>query len=112
MRDHSVVIKPKRQRGVGAVVLLVLLLVLSIAGLGAGFFAPASLSLAQEQVLGLLHGGIVATDEQTFVDACVSVAGMQGPQAVTRTIRTTTFRDGTTLTVAFTSRPTPTITQC
>jgi hypothetical protein len=112
MRDHSVVVMPKRKSGAGAVILLLLLLLAGAGGLGAAFFAPVSLSFPQEHVLGLVHGGVAVTEERSFVDACAQVAGAEGPQAVTRTIRTTTFRDGTQLMVAFTSGPMPTITAC
>jgi hypothetical protein len=113
MKDHTIVVKPKKRGGgAGVVLLLLALLVGGVGGLGASLFAPASLALSQEHMLGLIHGGIAATDEQTFVDACVVVAGSESPQAVTRTVRTTYYRDGTTLAVTFSSRPTPTITQC
>ena len=112
MRDHSVVIKPKRRAPAGAMLLLVAVLLIVVALLGIGIFVPASLSAAQEQVIALVHGGIAATDERTFVDACAQVPGFEGPQAVTRTVRTTIFRDGTSLSVAFTTSPTPTITPC
>ncbi|HWQ15109.1 MAG TPA: hypothetical protein VNL77_20090 [Roseiflexaceae bacterium] len=112
MRD-SVVVKPRRKRGAGAMALLVLLLLLAgVSALGAAAFAPISLGFVQEHVLGLVHGGVVATEERTFVDACAQLPDAEGPQAVTRTVRTTTFRDGTQLSVTFTSGPMPTITKC
>ena len=48
MRDHSIVIKPRRRSGGGLVFLLVLLLVVSTLTLGFGFFAPSKLALLQE----------------------------------------------------------------
>src|SRR5512134_2064172 len=69
MRDHSIVIKPRR-RGVGGLALLLaLLLSAGVLGLGLGLFAPAKLSLPQERAIGLLHGGVAGTEERTFVDA-------------------------------------------
>ncbi|MEN9937715.1 MAG: hypothetical protein RLZZ387_4294 [Chloroflexota bacterium] len=112
MKDHSIVIKPKRRGAASAILLLLLLLCVGVAGLGVGLFAPVSLSFSQEHVLALVHGGVASSEEHTFVDACAQVAGFAGPHAVTRTVRTTVFRDGTSLSVTFTSRPTPTITQC
>jgi hypothetical protein len=112
MRDHSIVIKPRRRGANGLALLLVLLLSAGVLGLGYSFFAPAKLSLLQERAIGLLHGGITGSEERTFIDACVSVPDAEGTQAVTRTVRTTTFRDGTSLTVAFSSPPTPTNSQC
>jgi hypothetical protein len=112
MRDHSIVIKPRRRSGAGAVVLLIVLATASLALLGIGFFAPAKLALVQEHMLGVFHGGVASIGEHTFVDACVEPQDAEGPQAVTRTIRTTVFRDGTSLSVTFSSPPTPTNSQC
>jgi hypothetical protein len=93
-------------------ILLILLLLGSVSLFGVGFLAPARLALAQEQVLGVLHGGIVDREERTFVDGCVRVEGLDAPQAVTRTIRLSRFGDGTSLMVIFDSRPTPTNVPC
>jgi hypothetical protein len=111
MRDHSVVIKPRRRRA-GAGILLMLVLVVAFAGtlFGFGFLSPAKLAFAQEQTLSLLHGGIFDREERTFIDACVE--GAEGSQAVTRTIRTITFNDGTTLSVIFSTSPSPTTADC
>jgi len=112
MRDHSIVIKPRRRSGIGALALLVILLVTSPALLAIGFFAPAKLAVAQEHIIGLFHGGVAEVEEHTFVDACAQPQSADGPQAVTRTVRTTLFRDGTALSVTFSSSPTPTNSQC
>jgi hypothetical protein len=112
MRDHSVVIKPRRRVGSGAVLLLALVLIAAVLLAGFGLFSPARLAFAQEQTLGLLHGGVVGREERTFVDACVQLPGADGPQAVTRTIRTIAFGDGTALAVAFSSSPTPAVASC
>jgi hypothetical protein len=112
MRDGKIVQKPKRKSNIGAVLLFFTLIGTSIGGGGAGVLVPAQLAFGQEQLLGLLNGGIAATDERTFVDACARVPGFATPQAVTRTVRTTYFRNGTALTVTFDGRPTPTITEC
>ena len=95
-----------------AVVFLIVLLTASLALLGIGLFAPAKLALVQEHMLGVFHGGVANIAEHTFVDACVEPQDAEGPQAVTRTIRTTVFRDGTSLSVTFSSIPTPTNSQC
>jgi hypothetical protein len=112
MRDHSIVIKPRRRGAGGMALLLVLLLSAGVLGLGFGFFAPTKLSLLQERAISLLHGGIAGSEERTFIDACVSVPDAEGAQAVTRTVRTTNFNDGTSLIVSFSSPPTPTNSQC
>ena len=112
MRDHSIVIKPRRRSSGALVLLLVLLLIGGIMSLGMGLFAPAKLALAQERMISVLHGGVANTEERTFVDACVQIEGADGPQAVTRIVRTTTFRDGTSLSVVFSTNPTPTNSQC
>ncbi|NOK59610.1 MAG: hypothetical protein GFH27_549285n134 [Chloroflexi bacterium AL-W] len=80
--------------------------------LGISFLAPSRLALVQEHMLGVLHGGIVDQQEDVYVDGCARISDVDGPQAVTRTTRTTVFGDGTILTVMFTSPPTPTNVQC
>ena len=112
MRDHSIVIKPRRRGAGGLALLLILLLSAGMIGLGFGFLAPAKLALFQERAIGLLHGGVAAIEERTYIDACVSVPDSGGTQAVTRTVRTTSFNDGTTLSVIFSSPPSPTNSQC
>ena len=114
MRDHSIVIKPRRRSGAGALIVLIVLvcLVAALLGMGVGFFAPARLALVQERMIGAIHGGVAGSDEHSFVDACVQFEGAEGPQAVTRTVRTTLFHDGTSLSVTFSSPPTPTNSQC
>jgi len=112
MRDHSIVIKPRRRGAGGIVLLLILLLSVGAIGAGFGFFAPAKLALFQERAIGLLHGGVVDSEEHSFIDACVSLPDANGTQAVTRTVRTTSFRDGTSLSVTFSSPPSPTNSQC
>ena len=112
MRDHSIVIKPRRRGASGLALLLVLLLSAGLIGFGVSFFAPTKLALVQERAIGILHGGVADSVEHTFIDACVNVPDAEGTQAVTRTVRTTTFRDGTTLSVTFSSPPSPTNSQC
>lgn len=106
----SVVLKPRRRGFGGAGIVLFLLIVLAGAlTLGAvGLFAPARLAIVHERTLSLLHSGILSTDEQTYVDGCVMVEGLEGPQAVTRTHRTVTYNDRTSLEVVFSGPPAPT----
>jgi hypothetical protein len=112
MRDHSIVIKPRRRGTNGMAFLLLLLLCAIVIALGFGFFAPAKLALFQERAIGLLHGGVADIQERTLIDACVNRPQDEGTQAVTRTVRTTSFNDGTTLSVTFSSPPSPTNSQC
>jgi hypothetical protein len=112
MRDHSIVIKPRRRAGSGAVIMLALVLIVAVLLAGFGIFSPARLAYAQEQTLGLLHGGVIGREERTFVDACVLLPDADGPQAVTRTVRTIAFGDGTMLAVTFSSSPTPSVASC
>jgi hypothetical protein len=103
----SVVIKPRRGAGGGAAIILLLLFLavgaITLAGLG--IFTPASLAVPQERILSLLHGGIADTVEETYVDGCVKVPEVNGPRAITRTRRTISFRDGTSLEVVFSGAP-------
>ena len=105
----AVVLRPRRgMGGAGIITLLVVLLAGLLAVAGVGLFAPARLALVHEHALALLHGGIAETFEETYVDGCVAVPDADSPQAVTRTRRIATYRDGTTLEVVFSNRPTPT----
>lgn len=103
----SVVIKPRRRSASGAVIILLLFLLAAgaIALAGLGVFAPASLAAPQERILGLIHGGVANVAEETYVDACVQIPDADGPRAITRTRRTLTFGDGTTLEVVFSGAP-------
>ena len=112
VRDHSIVIKPRRRAGSGAAIMLALVLIVAVLLAGFGIFSPARLAYAQEQTLGLLHGGVIGRAERTFVDACVLLPDADGPQAVMRTVRTIAFGDGTTLAVTFSSSPTPSVASC
>jgi len=95
--------KQKRRSNTGVFIVLVVLLLVGSGLFGVAFLAPASLALAQEQALALLHGGIA---ERTEVPAFICTQpGEGGPQGVTRTTRTTRFADGTSLTVTFEARP-------
>jgi hypothetical protein len=111
MRNHSIVIKPRRRFGIRLALVLIFAIVICML-LGFSLFMPARLALAQERVLGLLHNGIAESAERSYVDACVRIEGDDNTYAVTRTVRTITYRDGTSLSVVFSSSPTPTIAQC
>jgi hypothetical protein len=112
MRDHSVVIKPRRRAGAGIVIVLVLLLAIAGTLAGFGFLSPTRLAFAQEQTLSLLHGGVLDREEHTFIDACLDPSDSGDNQAVARTVRTITFNDGTSLSVIFSTSPTPTTAPC
>ena len=112
MPNQPVIVRPRRRSGAVPVLLLIMLLLAGLLLLGFGFFSPVRLALVQERALGLLHGGIAGSEERTYIDACVQAGGAAGPQAVTRTVRTITFRDGASLSVIFNSSPTPTNSQC
>lgn len=103
----SATLKPRR-RGIGGIGFLFFLVIILAGGLslaGIGIFAPARLAMPQERLLGLLHGGIADSYEESYVDGCVIVEGADGLRAVPRTRRITTFRDGTTIEVIFSDRP-------
>jgi hypothetical protein len=101
------VIKPRRGAAGGATIILLLLFLAvgAIALAGLGIFSPASLAAPQERILGLLHGGIADTVEETYVDGCVKIPDADGPRAITRTRRMISFRDGTSLEVVFSGAP-------
>ena len=101
-----------RRRGNSGFVFFMLLLALAVAAVFAiGFLAPNRLSAPQEQILGLLHGGIVDVQAQTAVE-CQRQADGGVPQAITRFTRTLTYADGTSLIVTFNSSPAHTTLKC
>jgi hypothetical protein len=108
--NGTVVIKPrKRSMGGAGFLLLLMLIVFGALGLGGvALFAPTRLSMAQEQVLGVVHGGIASAEERTYVDGCVATGGTDELFAVARTRRTVIFADGTMLEVVFSGQPQPT----
>ena len=112
--NGSVIIKTRRMgaRAGLMMMLFVGMIAFALAVAATGLFAPNSLALVQEQALGVLRGGIVAQDEQTFVDGCVRLEGFETAQAITRTKRVVVYADGTTLEVVFSGRPTPTNMAC
>lgn len=103
--------RPRRRSGAGIIFFFVVLLVAGVALAGFAFLAPARLAFVQERTLGVLHGGIAKSDEKTTVE-CVKSPKNDEPQAVTRTVRTANFRDGTALVTTFSSAPAPTSAKC
>jgi hypothetical protein len=102
---HQTIIRERRS-GFGVIRFLFLLLVLIVgAVLVIGFVWPVRLAIVQERVLGLFHGGITSSEEQKAFDTCMMVDGFEEPQAISRIIRTTRFRDGTSLSVTFSEPP-------
>ncbi len=103
----SATARPRRKGlfGSGFTFLLLLFLTATVALGGIALFTPARLGIAQEYLVSTLHGGIAASYEEHYVDGCVTLPGFDGPRAITRTRRYTTFRDGTTLEVVFSGRP-------
>lgn len=104
-------IKPRRGGNSGFMFLLLLLTFAVAAVFVIGFLAPNRLSAPQEQILGLLHGGISDVQAQTTVE-CVTQPSDGTQQAITRFSRTLTYGDGTSLTVVFNSTPTQTTLKC
>lgn len=104
---HQTVIRERRS-GFGVIRLFFFLIVVffAVAVLAIAFVWPAKLAIIHERTLSIVHGGVVSSRENTIVD-CILIDGFEGPQAVSRTVRTTTFRDGTSLSVTFNSRPSP-----
>jgi hypothetical protein len=83
--------------------MFLLLIVLVIALAGTAVLSPQSLGFVQENVLGVLHGGIVDANEDIYVDNCVPINGQI--MAVPRVRRTVRYRDGTELVIIFSERP-------
>jgi hypothetical protein len=71
-----------------------LLLLILVVALGFGFLDPIRLGVMQETVMQIVHGGIVTTETEDFVETCVPVAGQPTPWTVIRTRRKVTYGDG------------------
>jgi len=87
--------------------LLIILIVLLGGGwlLGTAYMAPMNLSVLQEQVVGLAHGGVVGSDEEVLVDNCVPVRGREGLWNITRLRRIVFFADGSRFEFTYSSPP-------
>lgn len=92
-------------RGGGLIIILLLLLVV-VALAGTAVLQPLRLGFVQEQVLGLVHGGIVGEQQETFVENCLQIEGQEGLRAVQRTRRRVFFADGTSLEIIYSEPPT------
>jgi hypothetical protein len=102
-----------RKRSVGTRGILILLGLIVVGALtigGIALFAPVRLAVVHELMLGMLHGGVVDSSEKTYVDGCVITreGDTEITKAITRTHRTVTFGDGSTLEVIFSGVPTQT----
>lgn len=91
-------------------IMFLLLIVFIIALIGVAFLSPQSLSFVQEQSLGPLHGGIVDSSQEIYVDNCVPIDGQI--MAVPRVRRTVRYDDGTELVIIFSERPYPSDAEC
>lgn len=96
----------QRKRGnSGLIIVLLLVLAAVVALFVVAFLSPIRLGVPQEQLLGLLHGGVANVAEQVQVE-CVPLEQSGGtPQAITRSSRTVTFRDNTSLIITFHTSP-------
>lgn len=102
-----------RKRGVGTKGILILLGLIVVGALtlgGIALFAPVRLAAAHELMLSMLHGGVVDSNENTYVDGCVITreGDKEITKAITRTHRKVTFGDGSSLEVIFSGVPTQT----
>lgn len=103
-----------KKRSSASVLLLLLLLVVAVPGIlwGVGTYEPVKLATFQEQVLGLVKGGVTPSQEQLEIEGCVLMpgsaeAGNPDYRAIRRTTRTVRFADGSTLTVIYGHPPEP-----
>jgi len=101
--------KPRRKGGSGMLLMLVLVLVAAIAVVVLGLLSPLQLAFPQQQILGLIHGGIADVQDKTIVD-CDAQGGETGPSS--RQQRTIVFNDNTSLVITFASSPTGNALQC
>ncbi len=82
-----------------------LLLILGFAAVLAGtaFLAPERLSIPQEQLMGVLRGGVVNTIDNQVLGDCTG----DPPRAVPRTERVVQFADGSLITIVIYEPPQP-----
>ncbi|NJK79743.1 MAG: hypothetical protein HC876_17715 [Chloroflexaceae bacterium] len=91
-------------KGGSALFLLLFMVLVFGAGVAAGtaFIAPAKLSIPQEQIIGLMRGGVRDQQEVQVVGDCSG----DPPQSVPRTERAVVFADGTSMRVIIFGSPT------
>lgn len=70
---------------------------------GTAFVAPERLSIPQEQIIGLLRGGVVGANDNRVLGDCTG----SPPQAVPRTERVVSFADGSALVIIIYDPPQP-----
>lgn len=99
-------------RGSPGLIIILFFLLTGVSVLGVGVMSPVRLGVIQEQVIGLIHGGIVNQDLETFVDNCVIIREGEPPRAIPRTRRRVFFRDGTSLEIIFSGTPIASNAQC
>ena len=102
-----------RKRGIGTRSILILLGLVVVGALtigGIALFAPVRLAVVHELMLSMLHGGVVDSSEETYVDGCVRIqeGDEEITKAITRTHRKVMFGDGSSLEVIFSGVPTQT----
>lgn len=92
--------------------LIIVVIIIPLALIGIGKYEPVKLGIMHEQLLGLMKGGVIFSDEEVEVEGCEVVQGRDGYWAVRRVTRTTRFVDGSTLTLIYSEPPEESGTQC
>jgi hypothetical protein len=99
--------KPPKRRRSGCTIWLFVLVFLILSVIGFGFFRPATLAIAQELVIGITRGGILITEEKTWVESCILDQETNELVSVPRTRRETKFNNGSVLEITFSDPPLP-----
>jgi hypothetical protein len=91
--DNYVIRKQGSPIGLIALLIIPLLLIVLVYG----FLDPIRLIVIQEMVMQLVHGGVVTTESDTFVENCIDIAGKNERWTVIRSWRKVTYGDGYSL---------------
>lgn len=95
--------------------LVIVVIVIPLGLIAVGKYEPLKLVIIQEQMLGLMKGGVSPAEEKEIVDGCVLVQVTKDAKdwrAVRRVERTVKFADGSQLKTIYSEPPQPTGTQC
>jgi hypothetical protein len=109
---------PKKKSS-GPLLILIVIIFFPIILLAVGKYEPTKLAIIQEQILGILHGGVSRPSESSEVDPCVVVPYQQRTpiengviiqqrqtmKAVRRFERTVRFGDGAEMTIIYSAPP-------
>ncbi len=96
------------KKGVSPAVFILVLVIVVVGGLFVvAKLDPVKIGLLQEQTISVVKGGVLESNEESYIDACVEVKiGNEVKRGAVRRIRRTTrYRDGSEMVITFSQPP-------